>query len=174
MPGRKDQRIVIAGGGLAGCLAALALARLRPEVPLLLLEQGSSFGGNHVWSFFDADVAAEDHWLVEPIIAKKLAGLRHICFRAGSGPRRRLCQRPFRAARRPVRERPHGPVQSRRGHRLGRSDGVTLEGGERIVGDHVVDARGAGSTLTRSTLAGKSSSAANMFCQPRTDSTGRS
>ncbi|MDQ8755201.1 lycopene beta-cyclase CrtY [Sphingosinicella sp. LHD-64] len=68
MSGREP--LVIAGGGLAGCLTALALAKLRPEVPFLLVEQGETFGGNHIWSFFDADVATEDRWLVEPMIAK--------------------------------------------------------------------------------------------------------
>lgn len=68
------QRLVIAGGGLAGCLTALALARLRPEVDLLLVEKGETFGGNHVWSFFDSDVAAEDRWLVEPFVARSWEG----------------------------------------------------------------------------------------------------
>ena len=63
------QPLTIAGGGLAGCLTALALAKLRPEVDFLLVEQSESFGGNHIWSFFDADVAAEDRWLIEPMIA---------------------------------------------------------------------------------------------------------
>ena len=48
--------VIIVGGGLAGSLAALALAREQPERPLLLLEAGSSFGGNHTWSFFDSDI----------------------------------------------------------------------------------------------------------------------
>lgn len=72
MAGREP--LVIAGGGLAGCLTALALAKLRPEVPFLLVEQGDRFGGDHVWSFFDADVAADDRWLVEPFIAKSWDG----------------------------------------------------------------------------------------------------
>ena len=54
--------LIIVGGGLAGCLAALCLAQRRPDIPLLLLESGTSFGGNHTWSFFDSDVppAARD------------------------------------------------------------------------------------------------------------------
>ena len=66
--------LIIAGGGLAGCLTALALAKLRPDVPFLLVEQSESFGGNHIWSFFDADVADEDRWLVEPFVAKSWDG----------------------------------------------------------------------------------------------------
>ena len=66
--------LIIAGGGLAGCLAALALARRRPELPLLLVEQSDVFGGNHVWSFFDADVATDHRWLVEPAVAASWDG----------------------------------------------------------------------------------------------------
>ena len=58
MSSAGEQRLVIAGGGLAGCLAALAMARLRPEVAIMLVEAGEAFGGNHIWSFFDADVDA--------------------------------------------------------------------------------------------------------------------
>ena len=66
--------MTIAGGGLAGCLTALALAKLRPEVDFVLVEQDERFGGNHIWSFFDADVAAEDRWLIEPMIAQPEQG----------------------------------------------------------------------------------------------------
>lgn len=74
MTSPTNPRLVIAGGGLSGCLVALALARLRPEVDFLLVEQGETFGGNHVWSFFDSDVAAEHRWLVEPFVAKRWEG----------------------------------------------------------------------------------------------------
>lgn len=63
-----ENRLIIAGGGLAGCLTALALQELRPDVPFLLVESGETFGGNHIWSFFDPDVAPEHRWLVEPLI----------------------------------------------------------------------------------------------------------
>lgn len=69
-----NEPLIIAGGGLAGCLTALALKKLRPEVPFVLVEQSDRFGGNHIWSFFDADVAAEDRWLVEPIIVASWDG----------------------------------------------------------------------------------------------------
>ena len=60
-------RLVIAGGGLAGCLTALALAKRRLEIEVLLIEQGEAFGGNHTWSFFDTDVADEDRWVLDGI-----------------------------------------------------------------------------------------------------------
>ena len=64
--GKRDG-LLIAGGGLAGSLAAIALAKLRPEVPLLLVEEGESFGGDHIWSFYDEDLDEEERQLVEPL-----------------------------------------------------------------------------------------------------------
>ena len=52
----KQLPVVIVGGGLAGAFAALRLAERRADLPVLLLESGASFGGNHTWSFFDSDV----------------------------------------------------------------------------------------------------------------------
>ena len=59
--------IAIVGGGLAGGLAALALARQRPDLDVRLVEPGP-VGGNHVWSFFDSDIAKKDRWLVAPLV----------------------------------------------------------------------------------------------------------
>jgi lycopene beta-cyclase len=66
--------ITILGGGLAGGLIAYALSQKRPEVPFVLHERAETLGGNHVWSFFDGDVAAEDRWLVEPFISHSWQG----------------------------------------------------------------------------------------------------
>ena len=57
-------KILIAGGGLSGSLAAITLSR-RTDVELLLLEDGTCFGGNHIWSMFDTDVPPAASWLVE-------------------------------------------------------------------------------------------------------------
>ena len=59
--------MVIVGGGLAGALAALALADARPDLPVLLIEAGERIGGNHVWSFFDGDLDAAGKALVAPL-----------------------------------------------------------------------------------------------------------
>lgn len=52
--------IAIVGGGLAGGLIALALRRLRPELSVMMIEQGEVLGGNHRWSWFASDLAAPD------------------------------------------------------------------------------------------------------------------
>jgi lycopene beta-cyclase len=139
----QDRPLVIAGGGLAGCLTALALARQRPDVALLLVEQGGAFGGNHIWSFFDGDVAPADLWLVEPMIARSWEGY-DVRFprRARTLPtgynsaRSDLLDKAVRASLR--------PEQYRLGAGIGAVDpeGVTLTGGERIAAAAVIDARG--------------------------------
>src|SRR3546814_9656975 len=59
--------IAIVGGGLAGGLAALAFAAKRPDLDVRLIEAGA-VGGNHIWSFFDSDIAKRDRWLVAPLV----------------------------------------------------------------------------------------------------------
>jgi lycopene beta-cyclase len=63
--------LAIIGGGLAGGLIALAFARKRPDARVFLIEAERLLGGNHVWSFFDGDVAAQDRWLVDPLVTHR-------------------------------------------------------------------------------------------------------
>src|SRR6478735_1622380 len=67
-------RITILGGGLAGGLIAFALSERRPEIEIELIERDDRLGGNHVWSFFDGDIAAADRWIVEPFITHRWEG----------------------------------------------------------------------------------------------------
>lgn len=69
MTSAKPYDLAIAGGGLAGGLIALAIDKLRPELRVALFETEDHFGGNHIWSFFDSDIAPEHRWLVEPLIS---------------------------------------------------------------------------------------------------------
>lgn len=85
--------IAILGGGLAGGLIALALAKLRPELRLAVVEQGESFGGNHVWSFFASDVAGEHAWLLDPLVAARWDG-----YEVRFPGHRRLLRTPYRSA----------------------------------------------------------------------------
>jgi len=137
--------LVIAGGGLAGGLAALALARLRPELSILLVEQGERFGGNHIWSFFDEDVAPENRWLVAPLVATRWDG-----YDVRFPKRARTLPTGYNSARsslldRVLREQLQ-PDQYRLGAPIGAVDagGVTLADGERIMARAVIDARGPG------------------------------
>ncbi len=66
---KRQFDLAIAGGGLAGGLIALALHKLRPELSIALIEAEDHFGGNHIWSFFESDIAPEHLWLVEPLIS---------------------------------------------------------------------------------------------------------
>ena len=51
----RNHGLLIAGGGVSGSLAALAMARLRPEVPLMLVEEGEDFAGaRSLWSYHSA------------------------------------------------------------------------------------------------------------------------
>ncbi len=66
--------VAIVGGGLSGGLTAMALARLRPDVRIVLVEAGDSIGGNHLWSYFSSDIAPEHRWLTAPLISHGWAG----------------------------------------------------------------------------------------------------
>ncbi len=68
-----DERFdcVIAGGGLAGGLVALALASRRSGTRVALVEAGDQLGGNHTWSFHDSDVAAADRGWLDPVVTHR-------------------------------------------------------------------------------------------------------
>jgi lycopene beta-cyclase len=142
---RAEDRLIIAGGGLSGCLAALALAELRPEVSVLLLESAARFGGNHIWSFFDADVDEDARWLVDPLVEA-----RWEAYDVRFPKRRRTLPTPYNSltsARldRLMRER-LTPDRYRLGSEIETiaPDHVRLAGGESIAAAAVIDARGAG------------------------------
>lgn len=71
--GKRDG-LLIAGGGLAGSLAAIAMAKRRPEVPILLVEESDRFGGDHVSSFFGAEIDEAQRWLVDPLVTHHWPG----------------------------------------------------------------------------------------------------
>jgi lycopene beta-cyclase len=140
-----NPKLIIAGGGLSGCLAALALAERRPEVDVLVVEEGERFGGNHVWSFFDGDVEDRDHWLIEPLAGRRWSdhevrfpnrfrtlGFGYNSVRSADLDSRMRSALPAERYRLRSRIAEIGP------------DHVTLASGERITAPAVIDARGAG------------------------------
>lgn len=66
--------LAIVGGGLSGGLIALALAKSRPELNIVLVEQQENFGGNHIWSYFASDIAPEHRWLTAPLVTSGWSG----------------------------------------------------------------------------------------------------
>jgi lycopene beta-cyclase len=74
VPSQRPIDLVIVGAGLAGGLIALALRARRPELRVVLVEEAEAAGGHHLWSCFPGDVAAEDRWLIEPLIVHSWGG----------------------------------------------------------------------------------------------------
>lgn len=136
-------RIAIVGGGLAGGLTALALARRRPDIDLTVIDSGPTFGGNHTWSFFDSDVTADAKWLVDQIDHKHWPDhevhfpARHREIAIGyNSIRSDALDRALKAALDPASIRLGTPVVELT------ATALTLAGGERIEADAVIDARG--------------------------------
>jgi lycopene beta-cyclase len=71
---RLDADLVLVGGGLANGLIAWRLSQARPELRLLLLEAGATLGGNHTWSFHDADLDPAQHAWLAPLVACRWEG----------------------------------------------------------------------------------------------------
>jgi lycopene beta-cyclase len=72
-PSTPDYDVILVGGGLANGLIADRLTALRPELRILLLEQGPTLGGNHTWSFHDTDITADQHLWMDPYVVHRWA-----------------------------------------------------------------------------------------------------
>lgn len=137
--------LAIVGGGLAGGLIALAIARTRPEARVLIVEGGERLGGNHLWSFFESDIAPQDRPLVVPLVAHDWSGY-DIAF---PGHRRTLAARyhSVTSERFDAVLRKALPAEriltGRRAIGVG-PRAVVLNDGTRIEAGGVIDTRGAG------------------------------
>lgn len=135
--------IAIVGGGLAGGLAALALAAKRPELDVRLIEPGP-VGGNHIWSFFDSDIAKRDRWLVAPLVRHHWPAY-DVRFPA----HQRTLRMGYKSitgealAEAVAAALPAGRIVADRALHVA-PDHVLLAAGGRIDARHVIDARGAG------------------------------
>lgn len=135
--------VIIVGGGLAGAFAAIRLAERRPDIPLLLLEAGSSFGGNHTWSFFDSDVPPHS-----PDLIAALNPVRWPRHRVRFETRERVFETAYNtitAAALDALVRVRLPSESWQLNAAVSSmtrSSVLLQSGERIAARAVIDARG--------------------------------
>jgi len=140
MPATRHDFIIL-GGGLAGGLAVLALRRAHPNLDIVLVEP-AEIGGNHLWSFFDSDVAPKDFSLLEPLIGHRWTG-HDVRFRAHH---RRLSQdyRTIESERLDQAVRAALPsnriVTARAVNAFPTS--VTLDNGKTLLAASVLDTRG--------------------------------
>ncbi|MBV9839979.1 MAG: lycopene beta-cyclase CrtY [Sphingomonadaceae bacterium] len=141
--GRCDLAIV--GGGLAGGLIALAARRARPDARVLLIEAGDQLGGNHIWSWFESDIAAADRPLIEGFASAVWDGY-DVAF---PGYRRTLAtgyrsmrSEQFDAVLRDLL--PSDAILTGRAVRALTPTSVTLADGTAIAAGGVIDARGGG------------------------------
>jgi len=140
---------LIAGGGLAACLAALAMARLRPDVPLLIVEEAATFGGDGFLNFADAELGQDGAELVGPLAVERWPGF-YVAF-PGFSRKLKAEWAGFAAAdlHRAMTETLQ-PRQYRLGTRVVavREDALVLDGGEEIRAQGAIDARGQASLST--------------------------
>ncbi len=135
--------VAIVGGGLSGGLIALALAKLRPELKVVLIEREAHFGGNHYWSFFATDIAPANRWLTAPLVTYGWSGyevrfpahqrrLDNIYYTIESERLDAVLRETL-----PAESLLTGAEVKSLSPRL-----VVLKGGQRIVAGGVIDARG--------------------------------
>lgn len=145
MPTTHTCDVAIVGGGLAGGLIALALARKRPDCDIRLIEGGRQIGGNHLWSFFSTDVAAADRWLVAPLISYGWSRYE-VAFPGHS----RTIRAPYYSIESERFDQivraalPEGALMTRRKVLAASSTAVVLADGDRIEAKGVIDCRGPG------------------------------
>jgi lycopene beta-cyclase len=140
----RDCDIAIVGGGLAGGLVALALARLRPEIAVHVFESGPAPGGNHRWSWFDSDLADDGRRLLDDFRVTRWDGGYDVRFpgsaRTLGTPYRSLSSKDFAEGLR--RLLPPGTLRTRASAQALDRAGVTLATGERVTARAVIDCRG--------------------------------
>ncbi len=64
----------LVGGGLQNGLLALALRHTRPEASIVMIERGTTVGGNHTWCFHAGDVDDGLAPWIEPLVAARWHG----------------------------------------------------------------------------------------------------
>ena len=136
--------VLIVGAGLAGGLTALRFKKAKPELSVMVIEESKKVGGDvsHTWSFHDTDLNSGSREWLEPIISHSWES-HSVVF-----PR---FTREIRGGYHAVRSDDFGKVlEAALGSTLRLNSkairvtdsSVTLENGETITANLVIDARG--------------------------------
>jgi len=151
-PEHDRDEYVLVGGGLQNALLALVLLERRPLTRLTLIERQPRLGGNHTWSFHESDVPAEARPLMDQLAVRRWAA-HEVAFpghqRRVNGAYAALTSDSLhrylseRIARSPHARVITGVALDIRGH------AVTLDSGQSLRAELVVDARGPEHTVAR-------------------------
>jgi len=138
----KNCGLLIAGGGVAGCFAALAMARLRPESAMVLVGEEVRFGGGSAMLVLDAGLAAEERKLLGPVIARSWDA----CYVALPSRSRKLKLGSHLVTTEAIHDVVADALPDRCARNAKvvaiRDDSLLLPGGETIAGTGAIDARG--------------------------------
>jgi lycopene beta-cyclase len=142
MPTGRNHGLLIAGGGVSGSLAALAMARFRPEVPLMLVAEESGIGGDRTLLLFDDDLDEAGRDFVAPLIEESWEGY-YVAFPARSRRIKLRCHAITPARIEASVRQALRPEQLRTGDRISavRDTNLLLNGSETLKGEGVLDAR---------------------------------
>jgi len=143
MPKGRNHGLLIAGGGLAGSLAALAMARLRPDVPMLLVAETDALGGRGTLLVLDDMLGEAEREFLAPLATRSWDGFYALL----PGRARKLklrCHAIEASALDAALREALRPEQLRLDARIVavRDDSLLLAGGESVSGVGALDARG--------------------------------
>ena len=138
----RNHGLLIAGGGVSASLAALAMARHRPDEPMLLVTEAEGLGGTRTLLLVDEGLSDEERDLVAPLIAETWDAL-YTAFPGKSRKLKLTChaitpERIEKAVREVL-----PPEQIRVEDKIVavRDTSLLLNGGETILGNGALDAR---------------------------------
>ena len=142
---KKTADVIIVGAGLSGLLTAWRCLDVNPDLTVMVIEVSDKIAGDHTWSFNLTDVAPDLREWIKPFIAYQWGSYDvkfprrertlDITYCTGNSETLRACVQPHIKS---------GRLQVKLKTRVTdlQSDCVTLEDGQKLSANCVLDARG--------------------------------